>query len=443
MEQLQRNGEPEFAAFVAIDWADTEHVWCIQPGPGQRRETGRIHHSPESVEEWITSLVVRFDNQPIAVALEQSRGALVFMLSKYAQLHLYPIHPRAAAQFRSALFPSGAKDDPKDADLLLEMLLQHRGYLRRLDPDTEETRTLQMLVEDRRRFVNENTRQSNRLTSKLKLYFPQILTWFDEVDSPLVGAFLQRWPTLETAQRARPETLRKFFHNHNCRSDERIELRLQQVRNAVPATRDPAVIRSGTAAVAVLVQLIQTLRNGITSLDKEIEIVSRAHPDFAVFESLPGAGKVMVPRIIAAIGSRRDRFVSAAELQSYSGIAPVMQRSGKSQWVHFRWACPKFVRQTFHEWAGHSVASSDWARSCYQQQRERGKGHHAAVRTLAFKWLRILFRCWQDQRPYDAARYEGARGRRAEVHPAPAAGDNLQIQWKSCAGFSKPTFFAT
>jgi transposase len=443
MEHFQRNAEPDFAAFVAIDWADTEHVWSMQARLDQRRETGRIHHSPESVDVWITSLLMRFNNQPIAVALEQSRGALVFMLSKYAQLHLYPIHPRAAAQFRSALFPSGAKDDPTDADLLLEMLLQHRRHLRRLDPDTEQTRTLQMLVEDRRMFVNENTRQSNRLTCRLKLYFPQILTWFDEVDSPLVGAFLQRWPTLETAQRARPETLRKFFHNHNCRSDERIELRLQQIRNAVPATCDPAVIRSGIAAVVVLVQLIETLRNGVTSLDKEIEAISRTHPDFAIFESLPGAGKVMVPRLIAAIGSRRDRFVSASELQSYSGIAPVMQRSGKSQWVHFRWACPTFVRQTFHEWAGHSIASSEWARACYKQQRERGKGHHAAVRALAFKWIRIIFRCWQDGQPYQPDRYEDARRQRTKTSGASVPADNPQSQWKSVAGFSRLTSFNT
>jgi transposase len=175
MEQTQSNSEPGFAAFVAIDWADTEHVWSLQPGSGQRREHGGVDHTPESVEVWITSLIARFHHQPIAIALEQCRGALVFMLSKYAELHLYPIHPRAAAQFRSALFPSGAKDDPADADLLLDMLLHHRAHLRRLDPDTEQTRSLQMLVEERRRMVNENTRQSNRLTARLKLYFPQVL----------------------------------------------------------------------------------------------------------------------------------------------------------------------------------------------------------------------------------------------------------------------------
>jgi transposase len=189
---------------------------------------------------------------------------------------------------------------------------------------------------------------------------------------------------LEAVQRVRPKTLRQFFYSHNCRNHERIELRLQQMRDAIPATRDKAVICSSTASVAVMVQIIQTLRNGIASLDNEIETIAKAHPDFAIFDSLPGAGKVMVPRLIAAMGSRRDRFGSAAEVQSYSGIAPVLQQSGKSRWVHFRWACPKFVRQTFHEWAGHSIPWSDWARACYDQQRQRGKGHHAAVRTLAF-----------------------------------------------------------
>jgi len=98
-------------------------------------------------------------------------------------------------------------------------------------------------------------------------------------------------------------------------------------------------------------------------------------------------------------------YASAEEVQKYSGIAPVTERSGKKQWVHFRWACPKFLRQSFHEWAGHSIAQSVWARAHYQQQRQRGKHHHAVVRALAFKWIRIVFRCWQDRVAYDETRY--------------------------------------
>jgi transposase len=109
--------------------------------------------------------------------------------------------------------------------------------------------------------------------------------------------------------------------------------------------------------------------------------------------------------LLAALGSQRERYSSAEELQKYSGIAPVTERSGKKKWVHFRWACPKFLRQSFHEWAGHSIAQSVWARAYYQQQRERGKEHHAAVRALAFKWIRIVFRCWQDRVAYEESRY--------------------------------------
>jgi hypothetical protein len=175
-----------------------------------------LKHTPEAIEAWASQLAERFGGRPIAVGLEQSRGSLICALTKYAHLVLYPIHPTTLARFRAALFPSGAKDDPVDADLLLELLLHHRAHLRRLEPDTVETRRLQFLVEQRRQWVNEKTRQMNRLTAQLKMYYPQMLQWFEEVDSPLVGALLLRWPTLEQLQRARPATLRDFFHQHHC-----------------------------------------------------------------------------------------------------------------------------------------------------------------------------------------------------------------------------------
>jgi transposase len=397
--------EPRFAAFVAIDWADKKHVWSLQPAESDQREHGQIEHTPEAVEAWVTALAARFDAQPIAVAVEQSRGALVFMLNKYAQLHLYPIHPRAAAQFRAALFPSGAKDDPMDAELLLDLLLHHRPHLRCLSPDTEQTRLVQHLVEARRKLVNERTRQSNRLTANLKIYFPQILDWFDQSDSALVGDFLQRWPTLESLQRARPATVRSFLTAHNCRSEKRIGERLDQIREAVPAIRDRPVIQSAIALTNVLIAMIAALREGVAEFDRQIQQAAVAHPDFPVFDSFPGAGPVLAPRLLAAFGSRRERYQTAADLQAFSGIAPVLERSGKTQWVHFRWKCPRFLRQTFHEWAAHSIGFCDWARAFYRQQRARGNDHHAAVRALAFKWIRIAFRCWKDGTPYDECRY--------------------------------------
>src|SRR6266849_1885995 len=97
----------------------------------------------------VTAYLARYPGQRVAVALEQKRGALLYTLMKYEQVVLYPIHGATASKFRAALYPSGSKDDPKDADLLLDLLTQHRDRIRRLDPDTEETRKRQLLVEKR------------------------------------------------------------------------------------------------------------------------------------------------------------------------------------------------------------------------------------------------------------------------------------------------------
>ena len=397
--------ELQFAALVGIDWADQKHAWSLQAADTSERENGEVEHTPEAIEAWVGQLCRRFDNRPIAVAVEQVKGALVFMLSKYGSLHLFPVPPTMSAKMREALYPSGSKDDPRDADLLLELLLQHRDKLRRLSPDSEATRRVQNLVDERRNLVDEKTAQINRLTHPLKIYFPQMLEWFEQLDTELVCALLERWPTLEELQKVPPERLRTFFHKQRCRYPELIERRLVGIRQAIPAIRDRAVIEAKSAVVKVSAQVIRSLVRGIADLDSKIEEAAAAHPDFFIFESLPGAGAVLAPRLLAAFGSQRARYASAEEVQTYSGIAPVMKRSGKKKWVHFRWACPKFVRQSFHEWAGHSIAHSQWARSYYQQQRERGKGHHAAVRGLAFKWIRIVFRCWKDRAAYDESRY--------------------------------------
>jgi transposase len=404
--------EPQFVAFVGIDWADQKHAWCLQSAGGMQRESGEVEHTPEAVEAWVGQLCQRFANRPIAVAVEQVKGALVFMLSKYEPLHLFPVPSAMSANMREALYPSGAKDDPRDADLLLDLLLQHRDKLRRLSPDSEATRRVQNLVEERRNLVDEKTAQSNRLTNHLKIYFPQMLDWFDRLDTELVCTLLERWPTLEELQKVPSARLRAFFVKHHCRDQELIERRLVGIQQAIPAIRDRAVIEAKSAVVKVSAQLIRSLVRGIADLDRKIEEAAAAHPDFFIFESLPGAGAALAPRLLAAFGSQRDRYGNAGEVQSYSGIAPVTERSGKKKWVHFRWACPKFLRQSFHEWAGHSIAHSQWARSYYQQQRKRGKGHHAAVRGLAFKWIRVVFRCWKDGVVYDESKYLAALAKR-------------------------------
>jgi transposase len=424
--------EPEWAAFIAIDWADKKHAWSLQVPGAPRREHGEIEHSPEAIHIWITQLTTRFGVRPIAVCVEQSRGALLFALSKYGNLVLYPIHPAAANDFRKAVYPSGRKSDPVDADVLLDFLLTHRDRLRLWRPDTEQTRELQFLVEDRRRIVDEKTRCLNRLTQRLKLYFPQVLSWFGSVDSLLVWRFLEQWPDLESLRKARRSTLRAFLERDRRCSPPEIEELWPAIRDAIPATHDAAVIASSILFVKTTVRQLQLLHEAIREYGKRIEQLTETHPDFPLVHSFPGVGKALAPRLIAALGTQRDRFSSANELQSYSGIAPVQESSGKQRWIHVRRACPKFVRQTFQEWAQHSLARCEWARAYYDQHRARGKQHQAIIRSLAFKWIRILYRCWQNHTPYQEAAYLTNLPRRS---PAPPT--TVEIVWKTTAGFSK------
>jgi transposase len=388
------------------------------------------------VDVWAADLQQRFGGRPVAVALEQKRGTVVYMLIKYAHLVLYPVPPGMSASYRQAFFPSGAKDDPGDTELLLDLLLRHRERLRPWQPDTQETRLLQFLVEDRRQMVNEKTRQVLRLTDCLKQYFPQLRGWFADLDSPLVGALLERWPDLQHLQRAHPGTLRRFFHEHNCRKEERIQERIDAIYVATPATTDPAVLEACSRKARNLVKLLRTLRDNIGELDQRIQELVACHPDGALFASLPGAGMATVPRLIAAFGTRRERYDSAYQVQCYSGIAPVTEASGQTKWVHFRCACPKFLRQTFHEFAGQSILQSEWAKAYYQQQRARKKSHHAAVRALAYKWIRIIFRCWKDGRPYNEQQYLQSMRRRSSLL-GPDNASATAVGWKTVAGFQK------
>ncbi len=426
--------EPDWAAFIAIDWADRKHDWAMQVPGQKKRESGQLPHQPEAIHSWVVQLRERFGERPIAVALEQSRGALLFVLSKYTNLILFPIHPASASSFRQAMYPSGSKDDPLDADVQLELLLKHRDRLQAWQPDTEQTRELQFLVEDRRRLVDHKTALLNQLTGRLKLYFPQLLSWFAASDSVLLWRLLEQWPELESWQQAPRRKLKAFLEQDARSAPADVDALLERVRTAVPATQDRAVVSAAARFVQTLVRQLQLLRAEIQGYERQIQAIVEQHPDFPIVSSFPGVGRALAPRLIAALGTQRERFPQAASLQSYSGIAPVREASGKRAWVHARWACPKFVKQTFQEWAQHSLARCAWARAHYAAQRQRGKGHHAAVRSVAFKWIRILFRCWKDRTLYDDGLYAQRLAHRSPTAPTQAP---VQIVWKKTAGFFK------
>ena len=184
-----------------------------------------------------------------------------------------------------------------------------------------------------------------------------------------------------------------------------IEQRIEAIKTARALTHDNGVISPYSLLVQALVGQLRVTLRAIESFSEAIDRCARTHPDFFIFDSFPAAGPVFAPRLLSAFGEQRDRYASPIELQMYAGIAPVTERSGNSHWVHWRWKCPTFLRQTFVEWAALTIPRSFWAKAYYEQQRAKGQSHRAAVRSLAFKWIRILYRCWQTRTTYDESAY--------------------------------------
>lgn len=393
------------AAWVGLDWADPQHLVCLYDvGTGQT-ELSRLEQKPEALQNWLGQLRQRFGGQPVAVVLEQARGAVIYALLSVDCLVLYPVNPQSLASYRKAYATSGAKSDSADAVLLMEMVRNSPQRFRPWTPDDADTRSLQLLTQNRRQLVNQRTAFTNQLTGLLKSYYPQALELAGELDSLQACDFLEKWPTLEALQQARPAQIRKLYLDYGKPRPESLEQRLEQIRQARPLTTDPAAVLSGTMMVRALIERIRPLLATLDRFDQQIAALFRKHPDRLLFESFPGAGAVLAPRLLAAFGTDRDRFESAQQIQQLSGIAPVTEQSGKQRWVHWRWACSKFLRQSFHEFADHSRKWCGWAKALHQRLRQSGKGHHAAVRVLAFKWIRILFHCWKTRTCYDEQIY--------------------------------------
>src|SRR6266511_3261537 len=232
----------DFAAFVGLDWADAKHDVCLQAAGSKTREFSVLAHTPETIDEWVSTLHKRFNGQPIAICLELNKGPIVYALRKYDFLVLFPVNPLTLARYREAFAPSHAKDDHTDAELPLELLLKHREKLTPLNPQSPAMRALEQLLEHRRRLVGDKVRLTNRLTSTLKNYFPHVLPWFHDKDTATFCDFLTQWPTLKAVQLARRSTLERFFRDHHVRYADVTDTRIQAIKSATPLTTDEGVI---------------------------------------------------------------------------------------------------------------------------------------------------------------------------------------------------------
>jgi transposase len=181
--------------------------------------------------------------------------------------------------------------------------------------------------------------------------------------------------------------------------------RTAAIKDAIPLTNDESLIVPYQTFVVALAKQMLVLIDNIREYDTQISNLFTSMEDAPIFTALPGTGPCLAPRLLAALGEDKSRFNSAQEIQNYAGLSPVTERSGQKNWVHWRWQCSKFIRQSFIEWAAKSVGQSYWAGLYYAQQKAKGNSHQSAVRALAYKWVRILFKCWKMGKAYDESKY--------------------------------------
>jgi transposase len=389
--------------FVGIDWADTHHAFHLV-ADDQIVQSGDLKQQARAIDKQIQAWREQFPAASFHIAIEQSKGPLITALLKYEDVIIYPINPAALANFRKAFAHGGGKNDPNDAQLLAEYVQHYLDKLRPLHQDEPLTRELAALAEDRRRLVDRRTAHCLELQAVLKRYFPEVLRLgAGKIYADFVIRFLVKYPTLSEAQRAGASRLRKFFYGVGAR--KKVEDRVRTLMEAIPLTEDAALLRSCSRRATALCKLIQSYNRQIDRYDGDIKSTVIQHADYPIVASLPAGSYATRCRLIAALGDDRSRFPNTESLQAASGIAPLTTQSGTQRFVSSRWACSKFIKQTFHEFAGLTITRCKWSAAYYKLQLSRGKSAQMAKRALAYKWQRIIYRCWQDRVPYDEAKY--------------------------------------
>lgn len=393
--------------FIGIDRSDEVLDIHILDAAGEHVGRSRLSSAPEALLPWVLQLKDCLpEGATLALCIEQPCINLITFFSRFEHLVIYPVNPVTLKKYRESFILSRAKDDKKDALHLAQLIHERHTRLQPWKPADPVAAKLAILSEKRRQLVDLRTSMTNRLTQLLKDYYPQALQLTGKhLHAPLACDFLLKWPTLQALKKSRPQTITRFYILHASRRPELIAERLELIKASVALSEDPAILEPYAALTVALAKQLRQLDSTIKHFDKLIKDTASRHEDIAIFRSMPGAGDNFSARLLAFFGSDRSRYPDAASVQRHSGVAPVTKQSGKTRFVHRRYACPKFWRQTFVEWAAQTVIKSLWAKAYYQQQKDKGHKHQSILRSLAFKWIRILFRCWKNSTIYDEAAY--------------------------------------
>lgn len=411
---------PAFVA-VGIDCSDTTHEVYAEadpPDPATPPLRLRLPNELSGFHQLLDRLREAFGDRPCRFALENPSLLLArFLLHVGAAV--YPVNPRAVVRMREALAASGKKDDPLDAEVLCLLLRQQAEECVPLRLGSEAAQRLAGLEAQRLEVVEEKTRVLNQLTALLKRYYPRSLELFGKLDQPMTRSFLRAFPSPQALADATEAQWQEFFTGQRYPRPERIrELWTQARAPQVPVS--PIDTELGVGQLLRLLRRWEVLLEEQDALTEALSTHFERLPEAKLFQSLPGAGPVLAPALCALFGDDRKRWQDWRQLAGHSGTAPITRSSGRQRSVHMRWHCDRQARRTLHLFAGCSRQSCAWAREFYTTQRRRGKSHGTALRNLATRWLRIIYRMWKDEAVYDEQKYLQRRAKRQAPLPSRA-----------------------
>jgi len=388
--------------WAAVDWGDSSHAVCIVDADGKQVASFSVEHTAEQLEQMVLSLK---QHGPIAgVAVETDHGLLIHKLLE-CDLAVYPINPKLSDQWRAGRSVAGAKSDAADSFTLADGLRTHHGQLRPLLPDDPLTRELRGFCHHEVALIRERTAEIEKLKAALKEYYPEALSWFDAWSCPAAWDFIVTFPTPRELREAKTGKFLTLLKHHHMKYAPRWQQMVADRRTRAAWPADPVVTHVQSHVALDAIAKLRTIECSIKQCRRHIDELFARHPDAGIFTSLPGAGKKLAPRLLADMGSQRDRYESALAVQQISGVAPVTRASGKVRVVKIRWACRKAFRHDLYWLASCSRKKAAWAQAFYGQARARGDSHALALRKLGYKLLKIIFRLWQDRQVYDDHRY--------------------------------------
>ena len=393
-----------FCVFLGFDWARDHHDVVGVDASGGIVLDLRI---PDTAEGWASLRQALTDRagpelSVVAVAVETCNGPAVDRLLAMG-CAVYPLNPKSAQRYRDRKAPSGAKSDRLDAWSFADALRSDGHGWRALVPDEPLTQELRLLCRDEVHLIQQRTALVSQLKQALYEYYPAALEAFDDWTSAGPWAFVEAFPTPEKLLRAGKRRWEKFLHSHKLYRPETYSRRMTAFAGAEQFCGSAPVTRAKSRLAVTLAKQLRLLAREIGDYRRAIEALFAQHPDGDLFDSLPGTGAKIGPRLLAEMGDDRGRFDQAESLQCYGGTAPVTLQSGRRRWVKLRKGCNKSLRHAVHLWANGSRRKCAWAEAYYQHKKAQGMSHACALRCLGQRWLKILWKMWQTRTAYDEA----------------------------------------